>query len=82
MGERLENPPAFPLYAPGDTNAPSYGQSGMTLRDWFAGQALVALAAQPQGNDWGFEGKAHGPLVARKAYAIADAMLAERGRGQ
>lgn len=45
---------------------------GMTLRDWFAGQALAGMLGcplQPQS----------GPdMYARDAYAMADAMLAAR----
>ena len=66
-----ENPPAFP--GPTALSAP-----GMTLRDWFAGQALISLDNAHHGNDWGTGGKEHGPICARKAYAIADAMLAAR----
>ena len=47
-----------------------YSQQGMTLRDWFAGQALTGLLAGGTPDD------AH--VVARCAYFVADAMLAER----
>lgn len=57
---------------------------GMSLRDWFAGQALTAI----MGDDWYRDG---GPEadnawseaaegVARDAYTIADAMLTERAK--
>lgn len=47
---------------------------GMSLRDWFAGQALEGLAAYP-----GREKEVNGPeRFARWSYAIADAMLAAR----
>ena len=52
-------------------------QLGMTLRDWFAGQALVGILAShpmpehPQYWDW-LSG------IAVTPYRIADAMLAER----
>lgn len=52
----------------------SYG--GMTLRDWFAGQALVGLLAHDCDDDsrsWkGIDG------ATSRAYEYADAMLAER----
>lgn len=65
------NPPAFPR---------SYGHDGMTLRDWFAGQALAGLT----GNAYVAEQTIRLPStevdegVAREAYAFADAMLAAR----
>lgn len=46
----------------------------MTLRDWFAGQALAGMLAFPEHgekpNDW----------LARNAWDLADAMLSERER--
>ena len=48
---------------------PSEGWDGMTLRDWFAGQALSGRMM----SDWG---EAH--EFAQHAYRIADAMLKER----
>lgn len=50
-------------------------QPGMTLRDWFAGQVLPAV--YHPGGRYGPEGFAQ---VAEYAYAMADAMLAERDR--
>lgn len=53
-------------------------QSGMTLRDWFAGHALCGLLAwSPE------EGhKQYSPETAALiAYDMADAMIAERGPG-
>jgi len=57
---------AFPV--PG-----TYGavDSGMTLRDWFAGQALA-------GSDISHIDDS--TAAARHAYALADAMLAERSK--
>lgn len=44
---------------------------GMSLRDWFAGQALTGLLAAPVGKDtW--------VGVAKDAYSAADAMLEAR----
>ncbi len=48
------------------------GSRGMSLRDWFAGQALAGLIAQ--------EDIAH-VTAAQHAFAHADAMLAERAKG-
>lgn len=71
-----ENPSAFPY-----GNPAAGGDPGMTLRDWFAGQALIGLATTNHGNDWGTSGVRHGTICAEKAYAIADAMLKERKNG-
>jgi hypothetical protein len=52
-------------------------EGGMTLRDWFAGQALGFIAMQPVGaNNISYQ------ATALDAYAYADAMLAERAKGQ
>jgi len=66
--------PAFPSeqgHTPFGTWNQTY-ESGMTLRDWFAGQALIGIATNPGGLDtdtgeW-----------ASLAYHVADKMLAER----
>jgi hypothetical protein len=69
--------PAFPSEQ-GRTSDGLWNQtynSGMTLRDWFAGQALMGLAtlmAHPKAP--GEEGQA---IV---AYKLADAMLRERNK--
>ena len=44
-------------------------QSGMYLRDWFAGQALAGIA---------YKGVSRWDFAAEDAYRAADAMLAER----
>jgi hypothetical protein len=46
---------------------------GMTLRDWFAGQALIGLLG---------EGRWAEKILAEHAYRTADAMLAERERAK
>lgn len=58
--------PAFP---PTD-----YG-NGMTLRDWFAGQALGGFLAAFAGDGVQFPADRN---AAKNAYDYADAMLAER----
>jgi hypothetical protein len=52
-------------------------ESGWTLRDWFAGQALAGMMADTStGGHW--------DAYAKDAYAVADAMLEARKkpRGQ
>ena len=48
---------------------------GMSLRDYFAGQAMGGQLADP-------DGEIDPKLIARWSYAYADAMLAEREKGR
>lgn len=50
--------------------------SGMTLRDYFAGQALAGICANSGWNDT-FHGSVNDPS-AKASYAMADAMIAAR----
>ena len=60
--------PAFPAI-PGDkVQGPCCYWGGMSLRDWFAGQALVGLVPFDLGDE----------KTVTYAYMIANAMLAER----
>ena len=54
---------------------------GMTLRDWFAGQALAGISNESM--DWHYgrgEGLDWYGAMSGDAYKIADAMLAERAK--
>lgn len=53
---------------------------GMSLRDWFAGRAAVALieAATAEDFDDCKTAQERAERIARSAYNVADAMLAER----
>lgn len=76
---RDEGGPAFPVQY--DNNSDEYRQfygadvpprstfvsGGMTLRDWFAGQALAGMLVNPDNH-----------VTVATAYDFADAMLAER----
>ena len=53
-------------------------QTGMSLRDWFAGQALAGME-EPNRYIGVEETKRSLAKHARNAYEIADAMLAARG---
>lgn len=68
MSNPKDGGPAFPV-APDDL----VGSKGMTLRDWFAGQALAGLSAQ-------FGSELAPPAFAAFAYQLADAMLAARSQ--
>lgn len=72
-----DNPPAFP-------NDPRIqlgdDYQGMTLRDYFAGQALAGIMASRWFTDHAPKGKPEN--VAGKAFEIADAMLAERSKSR
>jgi hypothetical protein len=71
--EDMHNPFAFPReYRTG-------GRDGMTLRDYFAGQALVGLLAARHINPHDYPLKRAAEISAEKSYAIADAMLEARG---
>jgi len=49
----------------------------MTLRDYFAGQALVGLTIDKEY----FQNTGWPEKIARAVYLVADSMLAERGSG-
>jgi len=78
--------PAFPTHVPegpimsdGFPSSPAYTKQGMTLRDWFAGQALQQFVDQRDYNNWAHERFAEARKeIAPAAYNIADAMLAAR----
>lgn len=60
----VEKPKAFP----------TLGESGMDLRDWFAGQALAGQVTNPEFASCNEE------QMAQASYRLADAMLAERSK--
>jgi hypothetical protein len=76
----MKNEPAFPQTNDRVVASISIANSqGMTLRDYFAGQALSGGLEQGVENDMNL-GWWHQPSkVAQRAYAIADAMLKARG---
>lgn len=74
----VENEPAFPV-----PDCAAFQYHGMTLRDWLAGQAISGVICQCARDSRGRfpdEPETIEGMFARKAYAIADAMLAERAR--
>lgn len=75
MAKEVEQPydggPAFPVPA-------SFFTEGMSLRDWFAAQAMAGMLAFPGAvND---SRSKSATTCARAAYNYADAMMAERAR--
>lgn len=69
---------AFPQIATGDGNQYTEGyvytiHNGMSLRDWFAGQALMAICRQMTQLSMPEE-------IAARSYNYADAMLAARSK--
>lgn len=74
------NPSAFPILPPldnGSVIAPGYPypESGMSLRDWFAGQAMAALTVNRNFDSLSWE------QTAALAYSAADEMLKARQEG-
>lgn len=57
---------------------------GMSLRDWFAGQALPQVIARELGPNGRFQHLCDPSVlqIASDAYAIADALLLARGESQ
>lgn len=49
-------------------------QEGMTIRDYFAAQAMQGIASNPEFTHWSWE------VSAEEAYKYADAMIAARGQ--
>lgn len=77
MSETIDNiPAAFPVgVADCGHGGPAYFQEGMSLRDWFAGQALCGLMPTATVR---ITEETIGINTARWAYTFADAMLAAR----
>lgn len=74
--------PAFPRPStvwnlPDGRQTGTEDQTGMTLRDWFAGQALAGMASISLDDGDMVMGWAD---MAKAAYTAADAMLAERAK--
>lgn len=68
------NPPAFPSVCLNDPDHPA-SVPGMSLRDYFAGQAITGICAASIGN---MREGTNESTLAYGAYVIADEMLAAR----
>ena len=74
MTDRIEDgEPAFPVP---DGEAANHGCYGLSIRDWFAGQALAGWMAS-----FGDTTAVKASACAELAYELADAMLAARKGG-
>lgn len=67
--------PAFPVIVPWGFVV---AEPGMSLRDWFGGQAVAGVLAKMEGQATSYQEV--GIMCAEASYAIADAMLAERSK--
>jgi hypothetical protein len=71
--------PAFPSHGKVTWEEGEYYEHipGMTLRDYFAGQALIGLMSDPGLRPSRLDEFAH---MAERLYQVADALLAERAK--
>lgn len=75
MSKTRDGGPAFP-------SAEEWVTVGMSLRDWFAGQALMAFRIQfPSTLGPQDQAKKAAVMSAEYAYILADSMIAEREKG-
>ena len=78
MSEKKDGGPAFPRQGEGCFR-PEYHVSGMSLRDWFAGQALNGMLVDPGRMEIPRRSDEEGlRQLAGWAYRFADAMIAKR----
>ena len=68
------NGPAFPVIG-----GQQVYTTGMSLRDWFAGQALVGILSDETSGACNLDKGFAEQLLAPSAYRMADAMLKARG---
>ena len=84
MADSDDGGPAFPCPEVRDAqgNGITEGASGMSLRDYFAGQALTTILGHAAGlNDLHRKtGEDTSKIASVMAYAAADAMLAARNK--
>ena len=74
MSKEQDGGPAFPSPMQDDRDCHARNESGyggLSIRDWFAGQALIVLAANLTVREYPSE-------TASRAYELADAMLEAR----
>lgn len=71
MTTKNDGGPAFPSVLYSHERAENWSTDGMTLRDWFAGRVITG--------HWHADTEMRAGY-ARAAYAMADAMIAERSK--
>ena len=73
--------PAWPTFVAISPSGDAYpGFPGMSLRDYFAGQALAGLTSSTDATAEGW--KIAAPIAAELSYALADALLKARTQGE
>lgn len=66
----------LPGYVDGELKPGFHGKEGMSLRDYIASKAMQGMMSDP---NWGSpERSPYIEALARQAYMVADAMIAER----
>ena len=87
MSKANDGGPAFPvdnaaMDGQGGVWKHAVGLTGMTLRDWFAGQALPEMmeVTKAEAAKSAEKDETSSQWIARMAYVMADAMLAERDK--
>ncbi len=81
-GPAMRPPQAFPSLSNVGYNSDWICEDGMSLRDYFAGQALRSIIGVPTSYPDRDAFKARATVSAENAYMYADALLAERKKGQ
>ena len=80
MSEHIDDGgPAFPMQVRLANGTDNF--SGMSLRDWFAGQALQGMLSNPANYGSGHEWR-DDATVAEQSYEIADDMIKDRKEKQ
>jgi len=78
MSKKKTGGSAFPVAGYQETGGYVLPTEGMSLRDYFAGQALVGLTVDYINHPKDINHE----IVAKQTYKFADAMLAEREKGE
>lgn len=80
--QKPDNPPAFPVDGPYAFESLQTGNSGATLRDYFAAKAMQGyVSTYPKRTPYS-NIIDHAELISYMAYQVADAMLIERQKQQ